>query len=930
MVASSQVSSRTASTLAADDGVDLQWLDGKAPSTTIAGTAFGVPWTKGSVDITTSIALTSSDGKGVPVQTWPLAYWPDGSLKWTGHALPSAEGLSDSYHLAPGEPTEPSSPVNVSDANDQFTVTTGSFTAVFNKTGSTLIDSLQLNGQSKGSGGQLVVHVQNAPDEPELTGDKPSVVALTGQIDTVNVEQDGPVRAVIKFTGKYQGDGHAAFLPFSVRFYVSSGATAVRMVHFFIYDGDQNADFIKGLGLTFTAPLSDELYNRHVRFVTADGGIWGEAVRGLSGLRRDATAAVLDPQFQGQAVPDISTWPTTVSSEVTMLPVWADFTLDQLSPARFSIAKRTDAGRKSIFLTNAGFGERAAGVGYVGGANAGGVVFALRDFWQKAPTGLDIRGAGGDAATVTVWAYSPRAQAIDMRHYDVVAHGLDLTYEDVGDPDPNPSGVGRSYEITLQVQANTPSRGDLATFASVHTKVPQVVASPEFYASHNLFGGFWSLPSDKAPTIEKAKNDLLDFYVAEVDQRQFYGFWDYGDVMHTYDQTRHTWRYDVGGYAWDNGELGTDLWLWVSFLRTGRADVFRMAHALTRHLSEVDFHHTGPFAGLGSRHHVTHWGDGAKEARVSDSTTKRPFYYLTADELLGDIMEYSLQADQTLLTWEPLRKVLPLPPQAPTRLRIGPDWTALAGNWFTQWERTNDSKWRDRIELGMKDIGALQYGFFTGNAGAVGFFPDTGHMIDEGGEGTGVYHLELIFGGGEFIVELLDLINVPEFETTFLNFCKLYNATNADQVAVYGKSFNSAKTFPQYYARFQAYAGKRLNDDTIKQAAWNVINATTVGVWPAATQVSGTDVVNPINEIVNLNTNDSAQFSLAQYGVLALAPDQAPTSFVETMLDDVTITGPDPGEKGWSKREESVAETSSVVVVKGKKTSLWRRALCMM
>lgn len=25
--------------------------------------------------------------------------------------------------------------------------------------------------------------------------------------------------------------------------------------------------------------------------------------------------------------------------------------------------------------------------------------------------------------------------------------------------------------------------------------------------------------------------------------------------MHTYDQTRHTWRYDVGGFAWDNGEL---------------------------------------------------------------------------------------------------------------------------------------------------------------------------------------------------------------------------------------------------------------------------------------------------------------------------------------------------------------------------------------
>lgn len=54
--------------------------------------------------------------------------------------------------------------------------------------------------------------------------------------------------------------------------------------------------------------------------------------------------------------------------------------------------------------------------------------------------------------------------------------------------------------------------------------------------------------------------------VQEIAQRQWYGFWDYGDVMHTYgkfteilchyfqlkpviDQTRHTWRYDVGGYV---------------------------------------------------------------------------------------------------------------------------------------------------------------------------------------------------------------------------------------------------------------------------------------------------------------------------------------------------------------------------------------------
>lgn len=74
----------------------------------------------------------------------------------------------------------------------------------------------------------------------------------------------------------------------------------------------------------------------------------------------------------------------------------------------------------------------------------------------------------------------------------------------------------------------------------------------------------------------------------------------------------------------------------MSFLRTGRADVWRLAHAITRHISEVDTHHIGTFAGLGSRHNVQHWGDGAKEARVGSSTLKRPFYYLTGKFSFND------------------------------------------------------------------------------------------------------------------------------------------------------------------------------------------------------------------------------------------------------------------------------------------------------
>ena len=70
---------------------------------------------------------------------------------------------------------------------------------------------------------------------------------------------------------------------------------------------------------------------------------------------------------------------------------------------------------------------------------------------------------------------------------------------------------------------------------------------------------------------------------------------------------------------------------------------------------------------------------------------------------MGDLMDFSLQADQSIIQWELLRKalLLLLLGLAESRLRIGPDWTTLAGNWFVKWERTNDTKWRDRITTGM-------------------------------------------------------------------------------------------------------------------------------------------------------------------------------------------------------------------------------------
>ena len=60
--------------------------------------------------------------------------------------------------------------------------------------------------------------------------------------------------------------------------------------------------------------------------------------------------------------------------------------------------------------------------------------------------------------------------------------------------------------------------------------------------------------------VEDRLDAYISFYQKAIEQNKWYGFWNYGDVMHAYDPVRHTWRYDIGGFAWDNTELASNIW----------------------------------------------------------------------------------------------------------------------------------------------------------------------------------------------------------------------------------------------------------------------------------------------------------------------------------------------------------------------------------
>ncbi|OIQ95002.1 hypothetical protein GALL_230160 [mine drainage metagenome] len=865
---------------------DVRWLDG-APPALFGGATWGMPWPRGRMPSGTPLALKTSTGAEVPVQSWPLATWPDGSLKWTAHAVPAdLRSAEDGYEVVPGNAAAPTTPLRVRDIEGAFEIDTGVIVARVARSGRVVLPSVTRGGVETLRNGRLVMLSQDAPDD----GARP--VAFEGEILRAVLEQDGPVRAVVRLEGRHAPTGPGrAWMPFIVRLYFYSGAESIRVMHTMIYDGDEHRDFVRGLGLRFEVPLRGELYDRHVRFSGEGEGLFGEAVRTVTGLRRDPGREVREAQIAGEATPPLDTWSPAVSERLQFVPAFADWSLFQSTADGFEILKRTKTGCTWL---NSARGRRAGGLCYVG-TPKGGAAIAIRNFWESHPSELTIAGATDAAAEVTAWLWSPRAGAMDLRPYhDTMGEetyaeqlqGLDITYEDYEPGFDRPEGVARTSELFMWALPATPSRERLAHMSESVRRPPVLVTTPAWLHGCDVFGGLWA-PEDRSTPERAALEDRLAwnfaFYEGQREERRWYGFWNYGDVMHTYDADRHEWRYDVGGFAWDNSELSQDIWLWMYFLRTGRADVFRFAEAMTRHTGEVDVHHLGRFAPLGSRHNVLHWGDSAKQLRISTAANRRYYFYLTGDERFGDLMREQVEAVRTLAMIQPGRKVMPpnlvSPPDPHAKgayVGFGTDWGSLAAAWLTEWERTGSGEIRDRLLASMRSIAAQPKGFFTGGAW-MDF--DTGAFRRSTDDRPHASHLSAVFGLVEICAELDQLYADPAFRKAWLEYCELYDASPDEQERVLGPGIHD-HSLRQAHSRLTAYAANLTHNTGLARRAWDEFyHGDRHGPGPLRTiRVEGPAVLRPVDEAPWISSNGTAQWGLAAMECLALIGPEMPRS----------------------------------------------------
>lgn len=561
---------------ATTENVNIHWL-GQTPSHN-TGTTFGLPWTKGQFFPNSTKFTLSADGTSTPLQSWTTAYWPDGSIKWTGHAIPAtANDVASNpknYTLqastsAPGTTSSQANTTSLSVSNsaEEVIVKTGKIAVSFPKSGHALVSSITTaSGKTIGQNGKLVLHSQTSlEDDVEGRASTPAKhLNFESTIDQVSVTQDPSVRALVTVNGTHtplnKGNTHAAWLPFVVRFYIYANSDAVRVIHSIVFDRNSTSDFITGLGLRFDVPLAgEELYNRHIRLSGVDGGLLNEAVQGITGLRRDPGSAVKAAQVEGKETPPIDDWAYTVSGALKWVPTWSDYSLSQLSSDGFNLQKRTKAGQGWIKIPG---GTRAGGLAYLGGATVGGLAMGLRNFWKRYPTGIDIRDAATDTASITMWIYSPSGPPLDLRpyhdglgqtSYDDEYLALEITYEDWEQDFNTPYGIARTSELFLYAFDSTPSNATLASLDAHKENPPTLLTEPETYEQSGAIGTYWSTPgtatgnSSAAAIIESHLDFLITFYQKQVEDRKWYGFLDHGDIMHTYDLDRHTWSYDVGG-----------------------------------------------------------------------------------------------------------------------------------------------------------------------------------------------------------------------------------------------------------------------------------------------------------------------------------------------------------------------------------------------
>jgi len=242
----------------------------------------------------------------VPVQTWPLAYWPDGSLMWTGHAISAAPDMAGPLQLAPGTAAVPATGIKTNLGRLRDRDRYRRLALPHPQARAELFEWLTA------AAGRWRATASSSPSSRTARSTPPGRRCARGFRQPGEIRHaraKRPIRAVVKIEGVYKSTTSSrAWLPFTVRFYFYAGSEATAWFHSFVFDGRREQGLHQRSGprvLRASAGRSAEPA-RALWGGRGNVGGAGEAVGGPAGGDLRPTRDVFHDQLAGKRIPNFA------------------------------------------------------------------------------------------------------------------------------------------------------------------------------------------------------------------------------------------------------------------------------------------------------------------------------------------------------------------------------------------------------------------------------------------------------------------------------------------------------------------------------------------------------------------------------------------------------------------------------------------------
>ncbi len=435
----------------------------------------GIPLAQGVLRDDQAAALFDEGGKQFPLQTEPLARWPDGSIRWLlldfQIDLTAKQKKTLTLRYGPGIlRAAAEKPVGVTKkADGAVMIETGPVRLLYNPKWFRPQGEAWLIGGRDGPKSEQRVTLNCIADGVFLGNDKGDAFSPLGGMAEITIEQAGPVRACIRVSGWHEADGKRMFR-YIARVHAWRGQPWIRVFYTFIND------------------------------------------------HQEALMAKI-PRLA------ISVWSYAGSDESVFLLDGKPPTKDEDGLAN---ARLFQVDENHYLLNNKPAGARGCGWAAVGAdrADSGGLAIGLREFWQNWPKAIGCGQAFGQSGVflelcprLPKGLYDGKPLEEENKLYYALRGGK-YTFK---------VGVAKPHEFWVNYFSGKPDAKRLGAFFQATEEPLLAVADPAFISQTKALGEFPPADPQKYAGYDAWLDRALDVHLKRREKDREYGMLNYGD-----------------------------------------------------------------------------------------------------------------------------------------------------------------------------------------------------------------------------------------------------------------------------------------------------------------------------------------------------------------------------------------------------------------